>query len=573
LTDVGSFADIEPVLGRGSAMADYDNDGDLDLAINSIGSPLVLLRNDNDDGHWLEVGFEEFSPGATVSIILPNGQELKCESKAGSSYLSSEDPRCHFGLGMADKVIELLVQWPGGLETRMSDVNADQYLTVSKDEAQVSDEQAITTEIEDFAFEVLLKDGGAKPLTILPESSPELIELGEALFWDKELSGNRDVACVTCHHPLAGTGDDLSLSIGVGGTGFAAERQLGHERDLIPRNAPEIYNRGAVGWETMFWDGRISQARDSEIISSPAGAMLPDGLDNVVAAQAMFPVTSREEMRGDIGDVDVFGEKNELASISDRDLRAIWSGIMERLLNIPEYQRLFSAAYPDIPLEWLGFYHAANAIAAYEMSVFTHSDSPWDRFLAGEEDALTSEARRGATLFFGEAGCSNCHNGSLLTDQTFHNIGVPQLGPGKGDDVPMDHGREGVTGNPVDLYAFRTPPLRNVAITGPWMHNGAYNTLEAAVRHHLNPEAALANFDVSSLDPIIQATVQEQSNVLANLDPLMINILELTDEQVDDLLSFLHALTSPSALKRCDLIPDSVPSGLPLEIPHEGICP
>jgi cytochrome c peroxidase len=245
---------------------------------------------------------------------------------------------------------------------------------------------------------------------------------------------------------------------------------------------------------------------------------------------------------------------------------------MNRLLNIPQYRQLFGAAYPDIPVERLRFQHAANAIAAYEMNFFTYIDSPWDRFLAGESDALSTEAKRGAELFYGEAGCSQCHNGSLLTDQKFHNIGVPQIGPGKGDEAPLDYGRGRETGDSADRFAFRTPPLRNVTLTGPWMHNGAYTTLEAAVRHHLDPVSALKNYDASQLDPLLEETFVYRSSVLQALDPLVSTPKSLTDQQIRDLIAFLVALESPSAGDGCELIPDAVPSGLPIDVDPSHPC-
>ncbi|HSG17075.1 MAG TPA: cytochrome c peroxidase, partial [Anaerolineae bacterium] len=571
LTEFAGFADIEPLLSRGSAMADYDNDGDLDMAVNTIGGDLVLLRNENSAGHWLTVELAGFHPGAVVTAVLPDGRELLCESKAGSSYLSTEDPRCHFGLGAADQLADLIVRWPDGAEQRLGRVKADDFLVVEKDQDAPVEEQATQAGDKQFLFQLMLRDGGAWPMDPLPQASPEMLALGEALFWDKELSGNRDVACATCHHPLAGTGDDLSLSVGVGGSGFAADRQLGSGRELIPRNAPEIFNRGVAGWETMFWDGRVSGTVKLGF-TSPAGAKLPLDLANVVAVQAMFPVTSRDEMRGRVGDQDVFDQRNELALLSDSDPTGIWDAIMDRLLAIPEYRTLFADAYPEIAHERLRFQHAANAIAAYEMSVFTHLDSPWDRYLAGEQEALAPEARRGAALFFGEAGCSQCHNGPLLTDQRFHNIGVPQLGPGKGDDEGHDYGRGRETGLTADMYAFRTPPLRNVALTGPWMHNGAYITLEDAVRHHLDPAQAFENYDSAQLDPLLEETYEYQSGVLLTLDPLLEEPITLTDREVGALMAFLHALTSPSAAAGCELVPESVPSGLPVDVDPVNPC-
>ena len=130
LGTVVGMRELGPLLARGSAAADYDNDGDLDVAINSIGGPLVLLESSGAAGNWLEVGLDRFAPGTLVTAILPDGRELVRETLAGSSYLSSEDPRSHFGLGTAGSVNELVVRWPDGLETVIQDVAANQILTV-----------------------------------------------------------------------------------------------------------------------------------------------------------------------------------------------------------------------------------------------------------------------------------------------------------------------------------------------------------------------------------------------------------------------------------------------------------
>jgi hypothetical protein len=131
--DVGAavgLGAIGPMLARGSAVADFDNDGDLDVAINSIGGPLALLRNDGATGHWLEVQLEGFHPGALVTATLPDGRELVREVRAGGSYLSSEDPRSLFGLGDTGTLTRLVVRWPGGQRTVLEDVAADQILHV-----------------------------------------------------------------------------------------------------------------------------------------------------------------------------------------------------------------------------------------------------------------------------------------------------------------------------------------------------------------------------------------------------------------------------------------------------------
>lgn len=413
--------------------------------------------------------------------------------------------------------------------------------------------------------ELLAKtDVTALEMPTLP--SPELVALGEMLYWDPELSGNRDTACVTCHHPVFGTGDGLSLPVGTGGHGVGAARVLGEEREFVPRNANPIYNLGFVDWEMMFWDGRI-EGNHLDGYENPARDRLPDGLDNALAVQAMFPVTSRDEMRGDRGDTDIFGQRNELALIKDTYPDKIWQTLMLRLLSIPAYVDLFTAAFPNISTSTLGFQHAANALAAYETAAFTFVDSPWDAYLRGDEQAISEQAKRGAVLFYGEAGCAECHSGTHFSDWGFHNLAVPHIGPGKGMEEPLDFGRARETGDDCDLFAFRTPPLRNVAITGPWMHNGTYTTLEGALRHHLDPVAALQNYDSSQLMPEFQDLVLNNPDLIADqltCPSAPTEVIELSDEQVSELLAFLEALTSPTATDLAHIVPDAVPSGLPV---------
>jgi enediyne biosynthesis protein E4 len=128
--DAGVLQDLR-VNGRGVAAADFDNDGRVDLAVNTIGGDLLLLRNTSPSGHWLEVALPRFAPGAVVTVRLAGGGTQRREVHAGSSYLSSEDPRVHFGLGSETKVAELTVRYPNGKVSRLRNVRADQLVTVS----------------------------------------------------------------------------------------------------------------------------------------------------------------------------------------------------------------------------------------------------------------------------------------------------------------------------------------------------------------------------------------------------------------------------------------------------------
>src|SRR5205085_11712530 len=118
-----------------------------------------------------------------------------------------------------------------------------------------------------------------------------------------------------------------------------------------------------------------------------------------------------------------------------------WSGIMKRLLAIQDYADRFHMAFPAVQASALGFQHAADAIAAFEIQSFMRTNSPFDRYLARDNSALTDEEKRGALLFFGKATCSSCHSGALLGGTNFANIGVPQIGPGVGKAAPLDIGR------------------------------------------------------------------------------------------------------------------------------------
>lgn len=432
--------------------------------------------------------------------------------------------------------------------------------------ACVDDNRSITPpeSIDVQLRQAISRNYGVVPIAPMPPQDAAQVALGRALFFDKILSGNKDVACATCHLPQQHLEDGLSLAIGTGGAGEGPARTLGAGRQFHQRSAPSLLNDG-LGLFYVFDDGRVSGFQSGPF-QTPVGAALPAGLPNILAAQAMFPVLNRQEMRGDSGDVDSLGAPNELAQYGDSQLTEIWHGVMQRLLAIPEYVTLFHAAFPGTPDNQLGFPHAAAAISAFELQEFTKTNSPLDHYLAREDAALTAAEKRGALLFFGTAKCASCHNGPLLGGDGFANTGAPQLGPGMGTAAPLDLGRGELPNNDFYKFAFRIAPLRNVELTAPYFHDGVYPTLEAVVRHYNDVPTALRTYDVTQVAPELRTLYHGgdavNSQILATLDFRLQQPLKLTPEQMSDLVAFLKSLTDPAARDLAPIVPARVPSGL-----------
>jgi cytochrome c peroxidase len=418
----------------------------------------------------------------------------------------------------------------------------------------------------------ITRSWGVVPIGAMPNQNPALVELGRALFFDKILSGNRDIACASCHQPSASLGDGLSLAVGTGATGSGVARKPGPGRTFVSRQSPTLLNSG-LGMTYLFWDGRLTSFHQEPLVNEPRvlppQPQPPGSSPNALIAQAMLTVLNRQEMRGVAGDTDVDGNANELAQIGNDQPSAVWQAIMNRLLNIPEYVDLFRAAFPNKIDSALKFEDAALAIATFQRQEFTKTNTPFDRFLNRDDAAMTAEQKRGARLFFGKAQCSTCHGGPFLGANHFVNIGVPQIGPGGAKQSPLDLGRGELTNQEFYRFAFRIAPLRNVELTAPYMHNGAYQTLEAVVNHYTNATRALREYDPSQLSaelrPLYHGDNATVNAVLENLDFRLRTPIELTDAEKAELVAFLKALTDPSARDLSHIPPVTVPSGLPVD--------
>ena len=427
----------------------------------------------------------------------------------------------------------------------------------------------------------------------LPNINEPIAQLGMKLFFTKALGGDMDSACVTCHHPVLGGGDDLSLPVGVDAEvadllGPGRFHSAGGEHfdggPTVPRNAPSTFNL-ALWDQVLFHDGRVESlgktpgvnGDDGMGIRTPDvafGQVDPNSGENLAVAQSRFPVTSPEEMKN-FGFMD--GTNNaEVREFLEQRVGGYGTppgGALSLNDWLAEFREAF--AQPEATAEELvTFENITLAMATYERSqVFV--DTPWKSYVSGNDDAISDSAKRGALIFFndtanGGANCASCHSGDFFTDEKFHVIGMPQIGRGKGNGTngDDDFGRFRETGDEQDKYAFRTPTLLNTTATGPWGHAGAYTSLENAVRHHLDPQAALDNFDWLQLAPNIQATNMVANTQLA-IDKLVANRaagimslenVSLNDSQIADLMAFLEALTDPCVEDRACIsqwIPDA----------------
>ena len=400
--------------------------------------------------------------------------------------------------------------------------------------------------------------------------------LGQLLFYDPILSGNKEVACATCHHPAFGTGDGLSLSLGDGGSGLGLKRivdaaNLPEQR--VPRNAQPLFNLGAKQIQVLFHDGRVEvdTTRNSGL-RTPLEDEMVSGFASIISAQTMFPVLSGDEMAGHYSE-------NEISQAVRRGTltgkNGAWDLIVQRIVSVPQYTKAFANVYSHISSsDDIGFTDVSNAIAAFMEFEWRSDTAPFDAFLR-DRTPLNDTAQNGLNLFYGTAGCATCHTGALLTDHDFHAMGQPQVGPGKAARFQAharDEGRFRVTGFIGDKYAFRTPSLRNVEFTGPWGHAVAYSNLTKFVAAHAEPRAALHKYDRSGVvlpqfDTADWRIMDDPTEVAKIANAVSVMPVLLSSTEVSEIVAFLGALSDSSALTGRLGIPRSVPSGLAIPNP------
>ncbi|MDE2650276.1 MAG: hypothetical protein OXI62_06115 [Chloroflexota bacterium] len=422
------------------------------------------------------------------------------------------------------------------------------------------------SDLDEALRRVITQQGlSAYPGRELIEADSELTRLGRDLFFDPILSGDRNIACATCHHPAFAMADARALPIGAGGTGLGESRSFRAVLQLeekgavvnpfvdvfIPRNSPTIINSALLSQQ--FWDGRVGTSGG---VRTPEAAIDDLGLSDPLTAQALFPITSQHEMAGI-----TFGTHPPMV---------IRQALLQRLRDNPEYGARFAEVFGS---DEINLRQLAEAVAAFERQlIFTAA--PWDEYVAGDDTALSPAQKRGALLFFGEMkaglGCAGCHSGDLFTDQRFHNLLAPQVGPGKdnGVDGTDDLGRANVSFDYRDQYRFKTPSLRNVALTSPYLHSGAYRDLASVTWHHADPWRANITYSPSQQlppelqDQLLPYDFDRQAHSVAQ--PLRAG-LPMNEADVADLVRFLKALTDPAAQDLSHIIPETVPSGLPVD--------
>jgi len=396
------------------------------------------------------------------------------------------------------------------------------------------------------------------PIRNEPKLLDAQYELGQALFFEKLLSTNKDTACSTCHLVNSHTSDSLRKAIGAGGHNLGALRLAGKDTEPLDRNTQALFNLDNNEVKNLFWDGRVEVDLQGPIkFLTPLGKHIPLGLENALAAQSLIPIISNSELKSHtcylVGREQNYCKKlyesfesvNEsiwnLAYLSFIQHRLIGHSDNKDLSSIQKkYRKLFKLAYPNKSNFTAS--DLANALARYQEIAFATRDTPWDKFLKGSESISDTEAE-GARLFYGKYRCNNCHSNTLFSDFDFHSIGIVS----HKKDKSIDKGRFEITGNLKDFLKFRTPSLRNVTLTAPYMHDGSIESLEQAIGKHFTGCALENDYYEVCIETVFKYKEIIQPN------------------EVLKLIAFLKFLEDKSHIIDDDIVPFTVPSGLGID--------
>jgi len=426
--------------------------------------------------------------------------------------------------------------------------------------------QALLAKLQQFGFtgdiESTLERRLGRPI------NQKLAEIGHDLWFDTVTGLNNDNTCAGCHSPTNGFGDTQSIAIGIENNGIVGPDRAG-PRNM--RRSPIIIN--SAFYPNLMWNSRFVSLSNDPFdnragfqFPAPEGLLL-SAMPHLLAAQAFIPPTERTEVTGFAFPGDSFAIRDE---------------VLRRLNNIKGYRKLFGKVFPVVrnggPITFEMF---GQAIAEFEFTL-TFANAPIDQFARGQKKALTEDEKKGALLFFGKAGCVECHavsgqSNEMFSDFKDHVIGIPQIAPlltnnnFDGPGVNEDFGREEITLDPNDRYKFRTSPLRNVAMQTTFFHNGAFTTLEAAIRHHLDVFASARSYNPAAqhLDTDLTGPTGPIEPVLARVDPILATPILLQEDEFLQLVEFvrnglLDSRAEPKHLRK--LVLSSVPSGRPVLI-------
>ena len=398
----------------------------------------------------------------------------------------------------------------------------------------------------------------------------QLADLGRLVFHDSLLGLSDDNSCSGCHAAPLGFGDSQSIAIGIENNNIVGRDRTGPRNQ---RRAPLILNN--VFYPALMWNSRFNSVSGNPFDNSAGFQFpLPEGfslstLPHLLTAQAFIPPTEKPEMSG---------FHPSVPGTND----GIRAAVVERLNASSEYRKLFGKNFPEVKSGGPIIYEMlARAIAEFEFTL-VFADAPIDKFARGQKNALSDDEKRGALIFFGSGNCVSCHavsgeSNEMFSDFRQHVAGIPQIAPAVGNvtfDGPganEDFGLEQVTGDPNDRYAFRTSPLRNLALQPTFFHNGCFTRLEDAVRYHLDAIGSAPSYNpvVAGIAADLQGPQGPSAPVLARIDPALATPLTLSNDEFDQLIAFLRTgLLDPRAnahdLRK--LIPARVPSGRPIHM-------